>query len=51
MKQPIYKTLKIKEDTHKLLKIYCAKNSLMINEWVDELIKEKIANHAKKINS
>jgi len=51
MDKSIYKTLKIKEETHKLLKIYCAKNSLMINEWVDKLIKEKITNNAKKTNN
>jgi hypothetical protein len=33
------KTLKITEDTHTKLKIYCAKNKLKINEWVENLIK------------
>lgn len=38
----LYKNLKIKEDTHKMLKIYCAKNSLKINEFVNEIIKKEI---------
>ena len=32
------KTLKISEETHTKLKIYCAKNKLKINEWVEKLI-------------
>lgn len=32
------KTLKISEETHTKLKVYCAENKLKINEWVDLLI-------------
>lgn len=35
------KTLKISEDLHKKVKIYCATNGLKINEWVEKQI-EKI---------
>lgn len=34
----LIKTIKISEETHLKLKIYCAKNKLKINEWVDRLI-------------
>lgn len=36
------KTLKISENTHTKLKIYCAKNKLKINEWVEKLIIKNI---------
>lgn len=32
------KTLKISEITHTKLKVYCAKNKLKLNEWVDRVI-------------
>lgn len=32
------KTLKISEITHIKLKVYCAKNKLKLNEWVDRVI-------------
>ena len=32
------KTLKISETTHTKLKVYCAKNKLKLNEWVDRVI-------------
>ncbi len=32
------KTLKITEETHTKLKVYCAKNKFKLNEWVDRLI-------------
>ena len=36
------KTLKISEQTHTKLKIYCAKNKLKINSWVEKLIIKNI---------
>ena len=36
------KTLKITEKTHNELKIYCAVNKLKINDFVENLIKNKI---------
>ena len=33
------KTLKIDDDTHLKLKVYCAKNKLKISKWVDKVIK------------
>lgn len=34
------KTLKISEELHQLIKIYCVKNKLKMNDWVEkELIK------------
>jgi len=43
----IMKNLKISEDTHTKLKIYCAKNKLKLNVWVDELIRKKIEKDEK----
>lgn len=36
------KTLKISEDTHKKLKIFCAEHSFKINEWVEILINKEM---------
>jgi predicted HicB family RNase H-like nuclease len=34
------KTMKISEELHQLIKVYCVKNKLKMNEWVEkELIK------------
>jgi predicted HicB family RNase H-like nuclease len=37
-----YKSVKISEELHKELKIYSAQNSLKLNNWIEELLKEKI---------
>lgn len=42
------KTLKITEETHTKLKVYCAKNKLKLNEWVDKMIIEMIKNEKVK---
>jgi hypothetical protein len=44
------KTLKISEDTHRKLKIYCAENSLKMNEWVEVIINKEMT-HARRIKS
>lgn len=44
------KTLKITEETHLKLKIYCAKNKLKINEWVEKLIIKNLIKHEKSDN-
>jgi predicted HicB family RNase H-like nuclease len=36
------KTLKISEIIHTKLKVYCAKNKLKINEWVEKIILKNI---------
>ena len=36
------KNLKISENTHTKLKIYCAKNKFKIHVWVDDLIYKEI---------
>lgn len=36
------KTLKISEKTHQKLKVYCAKNKLKINLWVEKCIEERM---------
>jgi predicted HicB family RNase H-like nuclease len=41
------KTLRISEETHTQLKIFCAKNKLKLNEWVDKLIKHKLQKYEK----
>ena len=46
------KTLKISEETHTKLKIYCAKNKLKINEWTDKELNFLITQKEKlKINN
>jgi predicted HicB family RNase H-like nuclease len=37
------KNLKISPELHKKIKIYCAKNEVKINEWVEEQL-EKLIN-------
>lgn len=44
------KTLKISEDTHTQLKIYCAKNKLKMNEWVENLILKTLNKYGKTTN-
>lgn len=34
------KTLKISSELHLYLKVYCAKNAISIQEWVEECLKE-----------
>lgn len=41
------KTLKISEDTHKKLKIFCAEHSFKINEWIEVLINKEMNEHSK----
>ena len=36
------KNLKISDELHKEIKIYCAKEGLKINQWVEKILKEKI---------
>jgi len=36
------KNLKISEKLHKDIKIFCANNSLKINDWVEKQLEEKI---------
>jgi predicted HicB family RNase H-like nuclease len=36
------KTVVIENETHKVLKEYCNDNSIKLNSWVDNLIKEKL---------
>ena len=43
------KTLKISEKTHLRLKVYCAKNGLKINDWVEECIKEGLDLYKKYV--
>lgn len=42
------KSLKITEKTHNLLKLYCNENSLKMNLFVENLIKNKIENDKRK---
>jgi len=42
------KTLKISDETHRELKIYCAKNNLKINEYVEKLILSTINEEDEK---
>lgn len=41
------KTLKISENAHTKLKIFCAKNKLKINDWVEKLIINGMKKHEK----
>ena len=36
------KSIKISVELHKELKIYCAQNSLKLNNWIEVLLKEKL---------
>lgn len=36
------KNLKISSELHREIKIICATNGLLINEWVEKQLKEKI---------
>lgn len=36
------KTVKISVELHKELKIYCVQNSLKLNNWIEEVLIEKI---------
>jgi len=42
------KSLKITEKTHNILKLYCNENSLKMNLFVENLIKNKIENDKRK---
>lgn len=39
------KTLKITEDLHKKIKIFCVTNDLKMNEWVEKELKKILDNH------
>ena len=41
------KTLLISEITHRLLKNYCKKNSIKINDWVENLIIKELKEKEK----
>jgi septal ring-binding cell division protein DamX len=45
------KTLKISEETHFKLKVFCVKNKLKINKWIEKLILENINKYASKTNN
>lgn len=36
------KTLKISNELHKEIKVFCAENSLKINEWVENELKKTL---------
>lgn len=36
------KTIVISEDTHQLIKIYCAQNKLKINDWIEKQLLKTI---------
>jgi len=36
------KTLKISEELHKKIKVFCAENGLKINDWVEKELKKII---------
>jgi len=47
-----FKSIKITEKTHKILKDFCKKNNLKINSWVESLILEKMEKaHGKNIST
>lgn len=37
-----FKTVKISPELHKELKVYCAKEGLKLNQWIEKQLKEKI---------
>lgn len=36
--------ISVDEETHKLLKIYCAQHSLIMSQFASEIIRERIGN-------
>lgn len=45
------KTLKISEELHQLIKVYCVKNKLKMNDWVEkELLKIIKSEEKQKID-
>ncbi len=46
------KTLKISEDLHRKIKVFCAENNLKINEWADVQLKSilNVEENRKKEN-
>ncbi len=41
------KTLKVSEELHTNIKIFCAKNKLKINDWVEKELKKILENADK----
>ena len=41
------KTLKVSEELHTNIKIFCAKNKLKINDWVESELKKILENADK----
>jgi hypothetical protein len=42
------KTLKISEELHKKIKVFCAENDLKINDWVEKELKKILENDNNK---
>ena len=42
------KTLKISDELHKRIKIFCAENELKINDWVEKELMKKIESYDNK---
>lgn len=38
----MHKTLKINETLHTQIKIYCSKNMLKLNQWVEKILQNEI---------
>ena len=42
MKTNQYKTIKISPELHKDLKVYCTENDFKLNNWIEEILIQKI---------
>ena len=39
------KTLKITDELHRKIKVFCAENDLKINEWVEKELNKSLSNY------
>ena len=44
------KTIKVSEEMHKIIKIYCANNDLKVIDFIESLVKNKIKNDNNQIS-
>lgn len=45
------KTIKISDELHRKIKVFCAENDLKINEWVEKELQSVILNHVYEFDT
>ena len=43
--------ISVDEETHKLMKVHCAKHGLLMSQFVAEIIRERIGDDTKRRNN